>query len=72
MVARPEVDEAEDFLAFLALADVGVGIAEDLAVGVLGEEGEHTGLAAAAHGDVMPLDERVLAEVGDGVEVEVE
>jgi hypothetical protein len=34
----------------LALADVGVRIAEHLAVGTLGEEGEDAGLAAAALG----------------------
>ena len=50
VVALPEVDEAEDLFGLLALADVGVGVAEDLAVGVLGEEGENAGLAAAALG----------------------
>ena len=41
----PELDEAEDLLGFLTLADIGVGVAEDLAVSVLGQEGQHAWLA---------------------------
>ena len=72
MLALPERDEAKDLLGLLALADVGVRIAEHLAVGVLGQEGEDAGLAAAALGQIVGFDQRVLAEVGHGVEVEVE
>src|SRR6202521_5984386 len=50
MLALPECDEAKDLLGLVALADVGVGVAEDLAVGVLGQEGKNAGLAAAALG----------------------
>ena len=46
----PELDEAEDLLGLLTLADIGVRVAEDLAVGVLGQEGENTRLAAASLG----------------------
>ena len=48
VASLPEVDEAEDLVGLLALSDVGVGVAEDLAVGVLGEEGEDAGLSSAA------------------------
>ena len=70
--ALPEVDEAEDLLGLFALAQIGVGVAEGLALGILGQEGEDAGLAAAAHRDVVALDHGVLAVVRDGVEVEVE
>jgi hypothetical protein len=43
-----------------------------LAVGVLGKEGEDGLPALAAAGDVVLLDGRVLPEVRDGVEVEIE
>ena len=72
VLALPEVDEAEDLVGLLALAHIGVGVAEGLAVGVLGEEGEDAGLAAAALGQIVGFDERMLAEVGHGVEVEIE
>src|SRR6266571_7749433 len=70
--ALPEGDETEDLLGFLALADVGVGVAEGPSLGVLGEEGQDTGLASRARGDVVALEDRVVAVVGDGVEIEVE
>ncbi len=72
MGALPEGDEAEDLLGLLALADVGVGVAEGPSLGVLGEEGQDTGLASRARGDVVTLEHRVVAVVGDGVEIEVE
>jgi len=72
MVSGPEVDETEDLLRLLALADVGVGVAEHLAVGILGEEREDAGLAATSLGQVVRFDHRVLAEVGHGMEVEIE
>ena len=55
VLALPEVDEAEDLLGLLAFAEIGVGVAEGAAVGVLGEEGEDAGLGAAAAGDVVAL-----------------
>ena len=63
VLAFPERDEAKDLLGFLALADVGVRITKYLTVGVLGQEGEDTGLAAAALGQIVGFDLRVLAEV---------
>ena len=70
--AFPEVDEAEDLIGLLALAQVGVRVAERVAVGVLREEDEDARLAPAAHGDVVLLDDRMLSVVGHRVEVEVE
>ena len=55
VAALPEVDEAEDLVGLLALSDVGVGVAEDLAIGVLGEEGEDAGLSSAALGEIVGL-----------------
>ena len=72
VLARPEVDEAEDLFGFLALADVGVGIAEHLAVGILGEEREDAGLATASFGQVVGFDQRMLAEIGHGVKIEID
>ena len=50
----------------------GVGVAEHAGLGVAGEEGENPVLAARALGDVVLLDQRLVAMVGDRVEVEVE
>ena len=72
VLALPEVDEAEDLLGLLALADIGVGVAEHLGVGILGQEGEDAGLAATSLGQIVGFDQRMLAEVGHGVEVEIE
>src|SRR5213593_2884253 len=70
--ALPDGDETEDLFGLLALADIGVGVAEGPPLGVLGQEGEDTGLAARARGNVVTLEHRVIAIVGDGVEIEVE
>ncbi len=35
MLALPEIDEAKDFVGLLALANIGVGIAEHLGFGSL-------------------------------------
>jgi len=50
VLALPEVDEAENLVGLLTLANIGVGIAEDLGIGVLGQEGEDAGLAATSLG----------------------
>jgi hypothetical protein len=72
VLALPERDEAKDLFGFFTLADVGIGVAEDLAVGVLGQEGENAGLATAAFGQIMGLDQRMLAELRHGMKVEIE
>ena len=47
MLALPEFNEAEDLLGLLALADVGVRIAENLALGILGKKRKNAGLPPA-------------------------
>src|SRR5216683_540673 len=54
------------------LAQVGVGVTEGAASGVLSQKGEDAGLTAAARRHVMAFDDGIFAVVGDGVEVEVE
>src|SRR5438093_5180598 len=70
--ALPEGDEAEDLFGLLTLADAGVGVAEGPSRSVLGEEGQDTGLSARARGDVVALEHRVVAVVGDRVEIQME
>src|ERR1700730_1480046 len=72
ILALPEVDEAENLICLLALANIGVRVAEHLTVGILGQEGEDAGLATTALGQIVGFDERMLAEVGHGMEVEIE
>jgi hypothetical protein len=42
------VDEAENFVGFLALTNVGVGLAEHLRLGILGQEDRNTGFATTS------------------------
>src|ERR1022692_2667368 len=72
MGAFPKVDELKDLLAFLAFAQIGIGVAEDVAAGILGQEHQDAGLAATAHGHVMPLHQRVFSVIGDRMKVQVE
>lgn len=71
MGARPELDKAEDLLGLFALAEIRIGVAEGVAVGILRQEGEHTLLPPAAHRHVVALDDGMLPMVGDGVKVEI-
>ena len=64
--------EAENGVVLVLLADGGIGIAEQAGLGVAGEEGEDSVLAPGALGDVVLLDQRLVAVIGDGVEVEIE
>ena len=68
----PELDEAEDLIVLLVLAQLPVGIAEDAGIGVLGQERQHSLLPAAPLRDIVLLDQGVVAVEGDRVEVEVE
>ena len=43
VLALPEVDEAEHLISFLTLPDVGVRVAEHMAVGILSQEGVNSG-----------------------------
>ena len=44
----PELDKTEYLVSFLTFADISVGIAEDMAVGILCQEGEDPCLSPAA------------------------
>ena len=68
----PGVDEAQDLVALGFLGELGVGPGEQARVGVAREEGEDAFLAAAALRDIVLLDQRVVAVIGNGMEVEIE
>ena len=68
----PGLDETQNLVVLPVLAHAGVGIGEDPGVGIAGEEGENALLAPAALRDIVLLDERVIAVIGDGMEVEIE
>ena len=68
----PELDEAEDLLGLLTLAQIGVGVAEGPTAGVLRQEGQHAGLSATARGHEVPLHLGIVAVVRHRVEVQVE
>ena len=72
MLALPELDEAEDLLGLLALAQIGVGVAEGATAGVLRKEGQHAGLSATAGRHEVPLHLRIVAVVRHRMEVQVE
>ena len=59
-------------IVLLGLAQIGVGVAEDPRISVLGEECQQAFLPAAALGNVVFFDQGVLAVEGDGMEVQVE
>ena len=63
VLALPEVDEAENLIGLLALANIGVGVAEYLGVSILCQERQDAGLAATSLGQIVGFDERMLAEV---------
>ena len=53
VLALPEADETKDLLSLLALADIRIRIAKDLALGILGKESKNAGLTAAALRQIM-------------------
>lgn len=68
----PELDEAQNLIVLIGLSNLSIGVAEDPAGGILGEEGQHTFLSSASLGDIVFFDESVLAMKGNGMEVEIE
>lgn len=71
-VLLPILDEAQDLIVLILLADRGIGVVEHALLGILGREREHPLVATAALGDVVLLQQRTLAVKGNGVEVHVE
>ncbi len=72
MLTLPELDETEDLLGFLTLAQIGVGVAKGATAGVLRQEGQHAGLGTTARGHEVALDLGIAAVVRHRVEVQVE
>src|SRR6266852_2945797 len=70
--AVPEGHEAEDLAGLVVAGEVGVGVAQNAAFLLLGEEGEHAGAGLAAQGQVVVVQASGVAAIGNGVEVEVE
>ena len=71
-LARPEAHEGQDLVGLVALAQVGVAVAQHPRVAVLGQEGQHALLPPTAPRDVVLFDELVGPEERDRVEIEVE
>ena len=67
----PVVGEGDDLPVLAGLGQVGVGVEQGVAAGVLGEEGQHAAGALGPAGHVVLLQCRVVAPVRDGVEVQV-
>jgi len=59
-----------DFPVLVGAGQVGVGIAQDAAFLFLGEEGQDAGRCLAALGEVVVVQPRGVATVGDGVKVQ--
>jgi hypothetical protein len=68
----PELDKAEDLIIALILSQFGIGIAEDSGIGILRQERQHSLLLPAPLGDVVLLDQRIVAMERNRMEVEVE
>lgn len=64
--------EGERFLLGVGLGDRGIRVDEVVGAGVLGEEGEHGLDALGTAWYVVLLEGDVVAEVHDGVEVQIE
>jgi hypothetical protein len=56
VVLFPEGDEAENLFRLFAFAKISVGVTEGSTVGILGQEDENAGLAAASGRNVVALD----------------
>src|SRR5437868_5370531 len=70
--ALPEGNKVEDLIGLVAFAQVSIGITEGAARGVLSQENQNAGLAAAARRYVMAFDDRMLAIIGHGMEIQIE
>ena len=68
----PELDEPHQFSRLIGAGQVGVGVAHDPAVLLLGEEAQDAGTGLAAAGQVVILQGGGIAPERDGVEVQGE
>jgi hypothetical protein len=69
---RRHPDDGVRRISSRSLAERRLKVIEDAGVGVLGEEGGHPPLPPAPLGDVVLLDQGVVAVIRDGVEIQVE
>src|SRR5208337_1589338 len=67
-----ERDEPHQFLGLVAAGDVGVGIASDTALGLVGEEAQDAGGRFAPSGQVVVVEDFGFASKGDGMEIQAE
>src|SRR5712692_10165885 len=70
--STPAANGHERDAALVETSEVGVGVAQNAAFLLLGEEGEHAGAGLAAQGQVVVVQASGVAAIGNGVEVEVE
>ena len=70
--AFPERNKVKDLIGFVAFAQIGIGITKGAARGILSQEDQNAGLASAARRHVMTFDDRMLAVIGHGMEIEIE
>ena len=68
----PEFDETQQLARLVGPSQVGVGVAEHPAVVLQGEERQHARAGFPLPGQVMAIQTRIVAAVGDGVEVQTE
>ena len=68
----PCLGEAENLVVLVLLANIGVGVGEEPGAGDAGREGADAALPSAAPGNVVLLDQGIVAVTGNGVAVEVE
>src|SRR5208337_4511837 len=67
----PVLNEAQDLIVLSLLSHGGIGIAEHPLVSILSEKREYALLPAAALGDVVLLQQRILAMEGNAVKVHI-
>src|SRR5437660_10700791 len=69
--ALPKINELENLLIFLAFAQIRIGVAEDVAAGILSEKDQHAGLAAAAARHIVPFHHTVFAAERYGMKIHI-
>ena len=68
----PEFSESYRGLLLRLLADGGVGVREDAGVGIAGQYGQNAPLPTTALGDIVFLQQGLVAVIGDCVKVQIE
>ena len=68
----PEGDKFEDFIGLISLEHACIGIAQRSCGGILGDEYSNAFFGVTASRHVVFLQDALIAEVWDGVEIEVD